>query len=148
MWPILVNKENETLKISSNFTKVLDCNLKEGGTRMIFHALQQKTNVLVCSKNTDIVVLVVFACALNLMRRWLWKLRLSLSILVKLQNFSDLTLQQNFTKFIQLRCVIQLLSYMLLGKLKSLNLNGKEKRSDFWTQLVFPAKFETQQLKM
>ena len=84
MWPILVNKENETLKISSNFTKVFDSNHKEGDARMIFHALQQKTNVLVCSKNTDVVVLVLFACALNLMRRWLWKLRLSLSILGKL----------------------------------------------------------------
>ena len=32
---------------------------------MIFHALQQKTNAVVCSKDTDVLVSVVFVYALN-----------------------------------------------------------------------------------
>ena len=32
---------------------------------MIFHALQQKTNVVVCSKDTDDLDLMVFVYALN-----------------------------------------------------------------------------------
>ena len=46
--PILVNNKNETFKISSIVTKVFDCNHKEVDTRMIFHVLQQKTNIAVC----------------------------------------------------------------------------------------------------
>ena len=32
---------------------------------MIFHALQQKANVAVCSKHTDVLVLMVLVYALN-----------------------------------------------------------------------------------
>ena len=32
---------------------------------MIFHALQQKTNVVVCSKDMKVLVLMVFAYAIN-----------------------------------------------------------------------------------
>ena len=32
---------------------------------MIFHALQQKANVVVCSKDADVFHLIVFVCALN-----------------------------------------------------------------------------------
>ena len=46
--PILVNDKNETFKTSSSVTKVFDCNHKEVDTRMIFHVLQQKTNIAVC----------------------------------------------------------------------------------------------------
>ena len=38
---------------------------EEDDTRIIFHALQQKTNVVACSKDTDVLVLMVFAYALN-----------------------------------------------------------------------------------
>ena len=48
MWPILVNNENETFKVSSSVKKVFDCNHEESDTTMIFHGLQQKTNVWVC----------------------------------------------------------------------------------------------------
>ena len=51
---ILVKNENETLKISFEWKH------KEANARMIFHVLQQKTNVLVCSKDTDVLVLIVF----------------------------------------------------------------------------------------
>ena len=32
---------------------------------MIFHALRQKTNVVVCSKDTGVLVLMLFVHALN-----------------------------------------------------------------------------------
>ena len=38
---------------------------EEDNTRIIFHVLQQKTNVVSCSKDTDVLVLMVFAYALN-----------------------------------------------------------------------------------
>ena len=62
---ILGNRENEIFKISSSVTKVFECNHEEGNTRIIFHVLQQKTNVAVYLKDADVLVLVVFAYALN-----------------------------------------------------------------------------------
>ena len=44
-------------------------------TRMIFHALQQKTKVGVCSKHTDVFALIVFTHALNKIdEKWLIKI--------------------------------------------------------------------------
>ena len=63
--PIRVNNENEIFKISSSVTKVFECNHEEGDTRIIFHVLQQKANVVVCSKDMDVLVLMVLAYALN-----------------------------------------------------------------------------------
>ena len=48
--PILVNNENETFKIW------LECNHKEADTRIIFHALQQKANLVVWWKDTNVLV--------------------------------------------------------------------------------------------
>ena len=47
---ILINNENEILKMPSSVTKVFECNHEKADIRIIFHALQQKTNVVVCSK--------------------------------------------------------------------------------------------------
>ena len=55
--PILVNNKNETFKTS------FECNHEEADTRLIFHALQQKTNV--CSKDIHVFVSMVFFYALN-----------------------------------------------------------------------------------
>ena len=63
--PTLANNENEIFKISSSVTKVFECNHEEDGTRITFHALQQKTNVVVCLKVTDVLVLLVFAYPLT-----------------------------------------------------------------------------------
>ena len=52
-------------EISSSVTKLFECKNEEGNTRIIFHASQQKTNVAVYSKDTDVLVLMVFAYALN-----------------------------------------------------------------------------------
>ena len=62
---IPVNNENEILKIPSSVTKIFECNHEEADIRITFHALQQKTNVVVCSKDTYVLVMMVFAYALN-----------------------------------------------------------------------------------
>ena len=72
--PILVNNKNETFKISSGVTKVFDWNQKEANARMIFHVLQQKKDVAVCSKYMEVVVLMVFAYALTeINEKWVIK---------------------------------------------------------------------------
>ena len=58
--PILVNNKNEIFEISSSVKKFFECNNEEGNTGIIFHALQQRTNVAVYSKDTDVLVLMVF----------------------------------------------------------------------------------------
>ena len=54
--PTLVNNKNEIFEISSSVTKFFEWNHEEGNTRIILHALQQKTNVAVYSKDTDVLV--------------------------------------------------------------------------------------------
>ena len=61
--PTLADNENEIFKISSSVTKVFECNHEENDTRIIFHALQPKTDVVVCLKDTDVLVLLVFPYA-------------------------------------------------------------------------------------
>ena len=63
-----------------------ECNQEEGNTRITSYALQQKENVAVYSKDTDVLVLMVFFYALiKLMRSRWWKLRAEcVSILGKL----------------------------------------------------------------
>ena len=74
MLPILVNNKNETFKISSSVAKVFDCNHKEPNARMIFHVLQQKTNIALCSKQVEVVVLMFFAYALTeINEKWVMK---------------------------------------------------------------------------
>ena len=63
--PTLANNENEIFKISSSVTKAFECNHEEGDTRIIFHALQQKTDVVVCLKDTNVLVSMVFSYALS-----------------------------------------------------------------------------------
>ena len=65
---------------------MFECNHEEGHTRIICHALQQKTNVVVCPKDTDALVLMVFVMLLIKLTRYeLWKLSAeSVTILGKL----------------------------------------------------------------
>ena len=63
--PTLTNSENKIFKVSSSVTKVFEYNHEEDDTRIIFHGLQQKSNLVVCSKDTDVLVLMVFAYTLN-----------------------------------------------------------------------------------
>ena len=55
----MFKNENEQFKIS------FECNDEEANTRMIFHALQQKTNVVVCSKDTGVLVSMAFVYTLH-----------------------------------------------------------------------------------
>ena len=63
--PTLVNNKNEIFKISNSVTKAFECNHEEDNTRIIFHALQQQTDVAVCLKDTYVLVLMAFAYALT-----------------------------------------------------------------------------------
>ena len=69
MLPILVNNKNNIFEISNSVTKIFECKNEEGNTSIIFYALQQKTNVAVYSKDMDVLVLIVFANALNKIMR-------------------------------------------------------------------------------
>ena len=76
---------------------------------MIFHALQQKKNEVVCSEDRDVLVLMVFVYALN---------KINEKKVIKIEsnkfiNMQKLMSQQSFPKFMQLRSV-QLLFYMFL----------------------------------
>ena len=57
--PVVVKNKNEIFKISSSVTKFFECNNEEGNTKITLHALQQKTNVAIYSKDTDALVLMV-----------------------------------------------------------------------------------------
>ena len=134
-----MNNENEIFKISSSVTKVFECNHEEGDTRIIFHVLQQKTNVTVYSKDTGVFVLMVFAYAINC---WC-KLRAeSESILGKLPNIS-----RNWccNKASPNSCSYRVWHYFFLygvGKIKVLkNISMEKSNSSFQSQLVFQAKF-------
>ena len=71
----LANNENEIIKISCSVTKVFKCNHKEDDTRITFHTLQQKTDVAVCLKETDVFVLLVFPYALTKINEmWVMKI--------------------------------------------------------------------------
>ena len=63
--PTLANNENTIFEISSSVTNVFERNHKENDTRIIYHALQQKTDVAICLKDMDVLVLMVFAYALT-----------------------------------------------------------------------------------
>ena len=63
--PTLGNNVNEILKISSSVTKIFECSHEESDSKIIFYALQQKTDVVVCLKDTNVLVLLVFAYALT-----------------------------------------------------------------------------------
>ena len=83
---------------------------------MIFHVLLQKTSLVVSSKDTDAIVLMVFTHVFNkINEKWLMKIEVNKFINIrKIWNISELTLQQSILKFMQLQVVTQLLFYMLL----------------------------------
>ena len=72
--PILFNNENKIFKISGSVTKVYECNHEEVDSKT-FHQLHQNINVAVCSKDVDILVLMVMAYALNkINEKWVIKI--------------------------------------------------------------------------
>ena len=131
MLPILVNNKNEIFEILSTVTKFFECNHEEGNTRINFHALQQKTDVAVYSKDTDVLVLMIFAYALNkINEKYVMKIeRKCINITKIVEYLSELTLQQSFLKFMQLMGVTQLFFYMVLGKLKFLKMSKWKRKT-------------------
>ena len=63
--PILVNNEIETFKISSSVTIDFQCNHEEADTRIFVSAFQQKANVILSLKDTDVLVLMIFGNVLR-----------------------------------------------------------------------------------
>ena len=61
---IQVNNENEIFIISCSITKLFECITKKPIGK-IFPALQQKRNVVVCSKDAEVLVLMVVTYVLN-----------------------------------------------------------------------------------
>ena len=59
---LLINDDNKTIRVSSRGTAFLGhCNHEEAGTRLILHALQSQSDVVVVCKDTDVVILMVWA---------------------------------------------------------------------------------------
>ncbi len=61
--PVLVNDEQETWKITTNGDSsiVFQCNHEEADTRMVLQACHEDTNVVVESKDTDVLLLMIYA---------------------------------------------------------------------------------------
>ena len=60
--PVIVN--NDKWKITREFSEIIfKSNHKEADTRIILHALQEDTKVVVVSKDTDVLILLVYAYA-------------------------------------------------------------------------------------
>ena len=101
----LANNENEIFKIASSVKKVFEYNHEEDNIRIIFYALMQKIDVVVCLKYADVLVLLVFAYALTEMNEiQVMKIetRKCVNIRKNCRIFSQLRSQQNFLKFMQL----------------------------------------------
>ena len=107
---VLDNNEKETFKIS------FECNQNKVDTRMIFHALQQKTNVVVCSKDTNVLVLMIFVYALDkINEKQVKKIKSNKFVnILKIVEYLGTGVATKLPKSMQLQGVIQLLFYMFL----------------------------------
>ena len=62
--PVIVNDDKNTWKITREFSEIIfKSNHEEADTRIILHALQEDTKVVVVSKDTDVLILLVYAYA-------------------------------------------------------------------------------------
>ena len=60
--PVIVNDDKNTLKITREFSEIIYKSIHdEADTRIILHALQEDTKILAVSKDTDVVILLVYA---------------------------------------------------------------------------------------
>ena len=60
--PIIVNDKDNTRKISGDSQSIIfECNHEEADSRMVLHNCLEDTNVVVVSKDTDVLELMVFA---------------------------------------------------------------------------------------
>ena len=62
--PLIVNDDKNTWKIRREFSEIIfKSNHEEANTRIILHALQEDTKVVVVSKDSDVLILLVYAYA-------------------------------------------------------------------------------------
>ena len=62
--PIIVNDDKNTWKIMREFSEIIfKSNHKEADMQIILHALQENTKVVVVSKDTDVLSLLVYMYA-------------------------------------------------------------------------------------
>ena len=62
--PVIVNDDKRPWKITREFSEIIFIsNQEEADTRSILHALQEDTKVVVVSKDTDVLILLVYAYA-------------------------------------------------------------------------------------
>ena len=62
--PVIVTEGEHTWKITGNERKMIfKCNHEEADTRMILHALLSEDDCVICSKDTDVMLLMLFAFA-------------------------------------------------------------------------------------
>ena len=62
--PVIVNDDKNTWKITKEFSDIIfKSNHEEADTRITLHALQEDTKVVVVSKDTDVLILLVHAYA-------------------------------------------------------------------------------------
>ena len=65
-----------TIKIEKDLiTDVYTCNHEEADTRLLVHALEEETDIVVVSKDTDVFVLLVYAyCKMESTKKWYMKI--------------------------------------------------------------------------
>ena len=74
--PIIFTEKEETWMASEDgLTNIGRCNHEEADSRMIYHALRSNTNVVVVSKDTDVLILMIYAYALySIEEEWVMKI--------------------------------------------------------------------------
>ena len=74
-FPIIVTAKSKTYKISSRTTtEQFECNYGKADSRLVLHATLEDTDVVIVSKDTDVLVLMVWAYVKNkIERKWFMK---------------------------------------------------------------------------
>ena len=73
--PLVFTNRDEAWMITANNERQFDdCNHEEADTKILVHALREDTNVVVVARDTDVLILMVFAYALkNVAKEWYMK---------------------------------------------------------------------------
>ena len=74
--PLIITRNEFTWRIIDNIVEDLDrSNHEKANTKMVLHALREKTNVVVVAIDTDVLVLMVYAYALKYIKEdWFMKI--------------------------------------------------------------------------
>ena len=61
-YPVIVREKESTWKITTNYVhQMFSCNHEEPDTRMVLHGSLDDVDCVVCSKDTDVLLLLAFA---------------------------------------------------------------------------------------